>query len=1078
MTAASSSRRSHCATTTSSATKLLLLLLLLPPPLLLLLGASAFTKSFFLSRTPFEERSSCAANSAGDLLRDSLGLEDEYVSFLRGEGMLSDGGGGDDDDPLGGRLGGAARGSSGGTGCWTPRSVDSLVILVVDALRFDFARDRLPLSVGSRLFPNVTSSATAATSQSQSAKRSSKKAAAAAVGGTSRLYRFVADPPTVTMQRLKGLTTGGLPTFADITGSFGGADVHEDSWLEQLKTAPWSRRTTGPPSPERPRTAFVGDDTWVDLFPDAFDDCHPFPSFNTRDLDTVDDGCLRHLPRLLDGLSGLEGSGEGGGRGTGAAGDDDGTTTPPFELVIAHFLGVDHVGHTYGPNDRHMEAKLRQVDEALSRALDAIDSTPSSTSCVAAFVLGDHGMTEDGNHGGGTDEEVSAGLFAHYSPGCRRRAGGSTTAAEEEFDASWGDARHSEAADVPGAARAFDSVHQIDLVPTISFLMGLPVPYANIGGVVPDLLPPPPPPPLRGDGGVDGRPSPSSHLRADPSPRVAVALALNAAQVWGYLDAYSKASRDLPADGLGELKELLDSATSLLRDAMSLSMERARRVGGADVEGRGSDGEGIVEEGEYDYAPYRQACGLFKLFLAESTGLGKRVWTQFDERGMAMGIAILVVAWIAAFPLWKRSAREDFTSAFVVARGKKADDGDEDEKRRGPPASSSVNSYQRLEIAAAVAFMAFYCGALTFSNSYIENEREIVTMFLSVLCLLVFRRWYAVSSAFAPSYAGGSLYLPLMVAACSRMNDVFATGHGLDPSLGLHAAHHPAVFIPSLLLLAVLRLRWLGGSSKDSCDNGAILRASQFVPLFDIIAIISLGASWWEKHTVDQTRNGFLWARSAMLSVILGFSISLVDLAKLPKQAQHKCCLQQLILFRAMLFLVIVTGPSAAFTAVLVTIQCVALRWMMNSAGARIIAAPVTAAIWRLAIRHAFFATNHHCSFNRLQFSAAFVASDTFRFYIAGSSLFMNTFGYEILGSCLVLLYSKADSKSTSNALIWDWFRYFQCTEMLASCLSVSVMKRHLMVWAIFAPRFMFAAVFTAVGLFLWVLDVLMELSA
>lgn len=31
----------------------------------------------------------------------------------------------------------------------------------------------------------------------------------------SLLAKFYADPPTTTMQRLKGLTTGGLPTFMD-----------------------------------------------------------------------------------------------------------------------------------------------------------------------------------------------------------------------------------------------------------------------------------------------------------------------------------------------------------------------------------------------------------------------------------------------------------------------------------------------------------------------------------------------------------------------------------------------------------------------------------------------------------------------------------------------------------------------------------------------------------------------------------------------------------------------------------------------------------------------------------------------
>lgn len=47
----------------------------------------------------------------------------------------------------------------------------------------------------------------------------------------------------------------------------------------------------------------MGDDTWQLLFPDAFHRSFPFPSFNTRDLDTVDDGVLRHLlPEMARGV--------------------------------------------------------------------------------------------------------------------------------------------------------------------------------------------------------------------------------------------------------------------------------------------------------------------------------------------------------------------------------------------------------------------------------------------------------------------------------------------------------------------------------------------------------------------------------------------------------------------------------------------------------------------------------------------------------------------------------------------------------------------------------------------------------
>ena len=49
--------------------------------------------------------------------------------------------------------------------------------------------------------------------------------------------------------------------------------------------------------------------------------------------------------------------------------------------------------------------------------------------------------------------------------------------------------------------------------------------------------------------------------------------------------------------------------------------------------------------------------------------------------------------------------------------------------------------------------------------------------------------------------------------------------------------------------------------------------------------------------------------------------------------------------------------------------------------------------MWRLLFRHVFFATNHGCAFNRLQYSAAFVASIEFDFHIGGFQLFLNTFG-------------------------------------------------------------------------------------
>jgi phosphatidylinositol glycan class O len=50
------------------------------------------------------------------------------------------------------------------------------------------------------------------------------------------------------------------------------------------------------------RITAMGDDTWELLFPQAFNRSFPFPSFNTRDLDTVDNGVLEHLtPEMAKG---------------------------------------------------------------------------------------------------------------------------------------------------------------------------------------------------------------------------------------------------------------------------------------------------------------------------------------------------------------------------------------------------------------------------------------------------------------------------------------------------------------------------------------------------------------------------------------------------------------------------------------------------------------------------------------------------------------------------------------------------------------------------------------------------------
>lgn len=49
-----------------------------------------------------------------------------------------------------------------------------------------------------------------------------------------RLFRFMADPPTTTLQRVKALVTGSLPTFIDVSSNFAAMELQEDNVIDQV----------------------------------------------------------------------------------------------------------------------------------------------------------------------------------------------------------------------------------------------------------------------------------------------------------------------------------------------------------------------------------------------------------------------------------------------------------------------------------------------------------------------------------------------------------------------------------------------------------------------------------------------------------------------------------------------------------------------------------------------------------------------------------------------------------------------------------------------------------------------------
>uniref|UniRef100_A0A1A8RNL9 GPI ethanolamine phosphate transferase 3, catalytic subunit n=1 Tax=Nothobranchius rachovii TaxID=451742 RepID=A0A1A8RNL9_9TELE len=341
-------------------------------------------------------------------------------------------------------------GDGSGDFCGSQPRFRRAVLIIIDALKIDFARFD-PSNTAPRPYENKIP----VLEETLSSKPLQ-----------SRLYTFRADPPTTTMQRIKGFTTGSLPTFVDVGNNFASSAILEDNLIQQFGK-------TGK------RVVFMGDDTWESLFPKKFHRSLPFPSFNVKDLHTVDNGILQHLYTTM-------------------MGDD-------WDVLVAHFLGVDHCGHRFGPDHPAMADKLTQMDGVIRSVIDRLQND------TLLVLMGDHGMTDTGDHGGESQKETDATLFL-YSP-------------SPIFPA-------------PLSQKEPDVVPQTDLVPTLALLLGVPIPYSSVGQVLLPLFSP--------HGQTGSAVGGLSQLEA---------LWINAKQVNRFLETYSSMAKDIPPESLSQLQQ-------------------------------------------------------------------------------------------------------------------------------------------------------------------------------------------------------------------------------------------------------------------------------------------------------------------------------------------------------------------------------------------------------------------------------------------------------------------------------------------------------------------------------------------
>ncbi|PLB54742.1 hypothetical protein P170DRAFT_505441 [Aspergillus steynii IBT 23096] len=762
-------------------------------------------------------------------------------------------------------------------GCWMPRSFDKAVILVIDALRYDFT---VPYSPKTSKQDAPQPFHNALTILHEKATQEPHNAV---------LFPFIADPPTTTLQRLKGLTTGTLPTFIEAGANFAGSALAEDNIVTQLHKAGKG-------------LVHLGDDTWIKLFPNHFlpNLSHAYDSFLVSDLHTVDNGVEKHLLPLIS------------------------SRQDEWNVIFGHFLGVDHVGHRFGPVHGEMTSKLKQMDRLIRQVIDLVDEN------TLLVVLGDHGMDEHGNHGGETDNEVQAALWMYT----RRKHFGHLQPYPQN-QASYINKR---------------PIAQIDIVPTLSLLLGIPIPFNSLGSPIEEAFI-----------GATG----------DNWRQLMHAQMLSLAQVERFHQQYTRTGNP-----------------PHVTEHDHTDFSRCTSWQGIDFQDSSS-----LE------TIYRQLRDYQKTILQYY----KHIWAQFSIPHMLEGLLILSFGAIALLLCICGSDEDNIT----------------------PGASSGT-----IAIGVATGVVSFFFHtALTWSAGTSVTEGLMLSTTMSSLTLL-------------------NCHFPLV---------------GLIRTL----KHGYKLTFLDLLTIAFTLLLSIGFASNSYTvwEDRIVLT---FLTTFGVCAFSALFQRSLERPSVQIRRtkprsSGYgvtLRAQIFLSRVTLVIALAGIGMTLAPKWNMTMTSVQSNMVTTTSILVIcsLLSGPMGGGSLSTLYLQILSLRKLLDRSPNYTIGPTIAALLGTLH----FFGTGHNATFSSIQWGAAYIPFEGLHYPWSPMLVLLNTFSGPIVAAFSTALIAARDehehspeSHLVTKSLAIHILVYTVWT--LSTAVWAGVLRRHLMVFAIFCPRFLMA---------------------
>jgi phosphatidylinositol glycan class O len=723
-----------------------------------------------------------------------------------------------------------------------------------------------------------------------------------------------------------------------------------------------------------------------------------------------------------------------------------------------------------------MRAKLLQMDRVLRQVVDALEEDD------LLIVLGDHGMDTGGDHGGDGVLETSAGLWMYSKTPLRN-----TAARAMELSLA------QQTKIFPGATVPHRRVQQIDLVPTISLLLGLPIPFNNLGAVIPELF--------------EGK-------------DLDDAVAANAVQVGRYLDTYRASASGSELDAAwASLENLRNETTTasagdkaeaqatylraalaacramwaqfnsasmalgLLSLAMSLAASAALFVrlgaeGGAEIVGdamawsirgmaAGAIGgtllsflTGVVPAEGIDaldwilfLAPFCGALVVIGTCLPPPS-----LWTAGTVvRTVASTPIVLVLHTVAffsnSFTFWEDRIILFFLASTLV-----------EPVRAGLAVPSSALRARILRAAGVFAVAARAMG----SSTVCREEQQ-------PYCRVTF---FASASVAVPPLLVRVLALPVALALPALIRWRLSTAkadHG-SAALVLPHALRPALVAGSIYWL----LDWADAVDFFGVDAAPLLRTVRTVVAWTAVFFVTMGAAGGFlmpaciKINVDGdpqkpervTVLGYANAFGAPYLVLWSVALALVWLSS-QLTGQLMLALGTAALL-AHLELVNALRDARVLNAALASTTPSKLLGLQTGAETPFVPGTLRFADMTplaLLALHAFFATGHQATVPSIQWKPAFMLTPGVSYPLSPMLVALNAFGPVFviaLAAPLLAAWNVAPRGGDAVALgagraALALQAYFGAL-LLGAAGSAAHLRRHLMVWKVFAPRFMLGA--------------------